>query len=298
MCFAGTLGNFRNFRWIYSIPQIKTKIIIVPSAGPLISNDGALELPSIEHDIDDRIVGGDGRKIEQHPYVVSLRADALHICSGSILTVTRVLSAAICWKPLSPLQNYTILAGSTSRTGDSTGQYRNVAAFITHPKYDPYRYENNIAVLYLDKPLVLGANVRSITLYLPSTQVPYGVNATIAGWGLTDLTDPTSWSNDLQATLIPISARDTCYAAYKGLINDSMLCAGLPKGGHGACLFDNGAPLTINGVQIGIFSWSSGCGAPNFPGVYTKVASFNDWLRLVLWTQKKLYVKYSTVLIK
>lgn len=240
----------------------------------MISEDVGFELR-----IDHRIVGGNYAEIKQHPYLVSLRANGTHICGGSILTVTRVLTAAICKPLFSRMPNYTILAGSTSRIGDSTSQSRDVVAFITHPKYDPFRHENNIAVLYLDKPLIVGANVRSIVLLAPSAPVPYGKNATIAGWGLTDLNNPTSLANDLQATTVTISANKTCFDAYNGLITNSMLCAGLPRGGHDACLFDNGAPLTINGVQIGIFSRGSGCGAPNSPGVYTKVASFTDWIR-------------------
>lgn len=49
--------------------------------------------------IDDKIVGGNETTIEQHPYQVSLRYRGFHYCGGSILTPTRVLTAAACIQP-------------------------------------------------------------------------------------------------------------------------------------------------------------------------------------------------------
>lgn len=40
-----------------------------------------------------------------------------------------------------------------------------------------------------------------------------------------------------------------------------------------------GGPLLVNGVQVGIVSWSvKPCGVPPFPGVFTEVSRYIDWI--------------------
>lgn len=52
-----------------------------------------------------------------------------------------------------------------------------------------------------------------------------------------------------------------------------MICAGFPKGGKGSCTGDSGSPMIDpNRNLIGIVSWGSGCGKPNKPDVFTKIA--------------------------
>lgn len=181
----------------------------------MISQDVGLEIPRSEHDINDRIDEGYETKTEQHSYVWILRTNCIHIFGGSIPDWGSALTAVICKLPLSRLQNYTILGGPTSRTDDCDGQYRNIGC----PKCDPYRYENSNANLFLNKPFIFGLNVRSIAVNLPIAPKLYEKNATMTGWGWTDLNEPSSWASDIQAPTISISAYDTCYAAYEGLIS-------------------------------------------------------------------------------
>lgn len=45
---------------------------------------------------------------------------------------------------------------------------------------------------------------------------------------------------------------------------------------------DSGGPLLVNGVQVGIVSWSiKPCATPPYPGVYTAVASYINWIEKV-----------------
>lgn len=71
--------------------------------------------------------------------------------------------------------------------------------------------------------------------------------------------------------------------AYPLLILNGMLCAGYADGGKDACRGDAGDPLVCVGsgrpYLCGIFSWGhSICGEPDFPGVYTEIQYFTDWI--------------------
>ena len=58
-----------------------------------------------------------------------------------------------------------------------------------------------------------------------------------------------------------------------------MFCAGLlGEGGKDACQGDSGGPVLLNDEIVGATSWGIGCAYPNYPGVYTDVAMFRNWI--------------------
>ena len=77
--------------------------------------------------------------------------------------------------------------------------------------------------------------------------------------------------------------RQTGYKYYK--ITDDMLCAGFPYEAKikDSCQGDSGGPLVcFNGnspVITGVVSWGRGCAKKNFPGIYSKVTYFLDWIK-------------------
>jgi hypothetical protein len=62
---------------------------------------------------------------------------------------------------------------------------------------------------------------------------------------------------------------------------------------------DSGGPLVIkiDGKWIisGVVSGGNECGRPNSPGIYTKVSSFNNWIKEVIYSRNQLIADFQSI---
>lgn len=87
---------------------------------------------------------------------------------------------------------------------------------------------------------------------------------------------------------LPIVEVDTCTNVYRSLnveLNGNQVCAGGTRG-QDACMGDSGGPLMFynrhhaSWVASGVVSIGlKDCGLSGFPGVYTKVENYVDWIK-------------------
>jgi secreted trypsin-like serine protease len=147
------------------------------------------------------IVGGQQASPGEWPWQVALvswGADPYYgqYCGGSLIDVSWVLTAAHCVDGSSP-SNIQILAGIHNLGSPEAGYQRiNVDQIFVHPSYNASTSNNDVALLKLSTPAVLGTTpggeqVATIPLVSASVGTLAGVTATITGWGSTGSSYPT-----------------------------------------------------------------------------------------------------------
>ncbi|XDV11711.1 hypothetical protein PO909_000569 [Leuciscus waleckii] len=108
--------------------------------------------------------------------------------------------------------------------------------------------------------------------------------------------------NILQEVKIPIVNNSVCNNTYGGInvsITNNMICAGLlNQGGKGPCQGDSGGPMASRKgslwIQSGIVSFSAGCADPNYPGVYSRVSQYQDWIKSYMSSNPPGFVEFNT----
>jgi len=168
-------------------------------------------------------------------------------------------------------------------------QNRLITRVATHPRYNSATYEDDISLIFLDAPLDLSVpSAKAIALPPPTSELdpPAGTVVTCSGWGTTS--SGGSISDVLRSVDIPVVSDADCDNAYGGTaaspsVYPSMMCAGdTANGGIDSCQGDSGGPLFTGtgetAVQHGIVSWGQGCALARFPGVYTQVSYFLEWI--------------------
>ncbi|XP_003227623.1 cationic trypsin-3 [Anolis carolinensis] len=221
-------------------------------------------------DDDDKIVGGYTCQRNSVPYQVSLNA-GYHFCGGSLIQDRWVLSAAHCYKSRIQVR----LGEHNIMELEGGEQFVDSEKVIRHPQYNSWLLDNDIMLIKLKDRAELSTRIAPIALGKGCAAT--GTSCLISGWGNT-LSDGVNYPDLLQCLDVPILSDEDCRNAYPGQITDNMICIGSLAGGQDSCQGDSGGPVACNGVLQGIVSWGIGCALPGYPGVYTRVCNYIDWI--------------------
>ncbi|XP_044019239.1 trypsin-1-like [Aphidius gifuensis] len=225
-----------------------------------------------------RIVGGKPVDIQDAPHQVSLQNYGFGFCGGTIIGSQWVLTAAHC--AVYTASQITVRAGSTTK--GSGGSVHTVSKVIKHEKYKTNMYGvpiNDVALLKINEPFTFDETRQAIELFSFKEEIVEGIHSVITGWGA--VFEGGATTEVLNTVSVPIVSKEACDKAYSvyGGLPDGQICAAHPDGGKDACQGDSGGPLTVDGRLAGIVSWGNGCARPRYPGVYTEVAYFRDWIQ-------------------
>ena len=240
-----------------------------------------------------RIVGGQGTTINQFPYQVAIINNPYNpgniynnqFCGGSILNSQWILTAAHCMDGQLPT-GVAVAVGVTDLTQPQTGNIFLVDQIYIHPGWNPITTQNDLALMHLAQPIDFFSTYTAAPIQIVTPAdvaaglTDPGVMSTITGWGNTSGAGAAAYPTNLHVASVPI----TTYSLYPAnLITPDMIMAGYTNGGVDTCQGDSGGPLVVTNsggviLQAGITSWGNGCAQPNYPGVYTRVSYFYDWI--------------------
>ncbi|KAG9275927.1 trypsin [Astyanax mexicanus] len=227
---------------------------------------------------DDRIVGGYACQPHSQPWQIYVTdGDGERWCGAALISERWAVSAAHCY--LTP-SNLALHLGEHHVFQDEGTEQRIWAEkVITHPDYNESTYDNDFMLIKLSQPAVFNQYVQPIPL--ATTCAKEGEQCLVSGWG-NQITTGESYASVLQCLDLPVVPRSACEAAYKNQFTQNMFCAGFLEGGKDSCQADSGGPLVCGGKLQGVVSWGDECAAPGYPGVYTEVCRYVDWVKDIM----------------
>ena len=231
-----------------------------------------------------RIMGGDLALFGDFPWVVSIGLKAVeprdgHFCAGAFVAPNWALTAAHCVRP-DAADKIQVYAGNYL---DGGGKVFAVDRVVMHEAYDGETQQNDIALLHVTERFA-GEPLRVLPPNEVTRLASVSTLGIVVGWGLT--AEGLRASNAQRRVTLQVISNQTCngLASYPGVVSDTMLCAGFAEGGRSSCIGDGGSPLVVGDglggrYLIGLSSWGEGCLRPNKFGVYTRVVSYEAWIR-------------------
>ncbi|WP_329413626.1 trypsin-like serine protease [Streptomyces sp. NBC_00704] len=242
--------------------------------------------------VDPKIIGGTTTTITKAPWMAQLwygddrgttntSDDIGFFCGGTVVSPTKIVTAAHCVKGYDWFNHGTIITGTSQLATDTDlhgGTRSSVRRQWNHWSYNASTIDNDIAVLTLDEPvsakplpMIPAGNTGSYTA---------GTAATVFGWGRTTSAND-EISDDLKTATLPVQSDATC-AGYYGadFVKSHMVCAGNPATGSdtgttSACNGDSGGPLVVGGRLVGVVSWGvTDCVKSGAYSVFSKVTTY------------------------
>jgi trypsin len=202
------------------------------------------------------------------PFFLALHepGESSPFCGGTLIGKNLAVTAAHCVSDVSgPIEVWLGVSDLKNRP-----EPIQVQAVRVHPQYHNRRFQHDVALLFLERDdghetapfSVKGRADGALRLF---------------GFGNTSRKGHT-YPDQIQSAYVnevPAYECESLGGPYKFVI-EQQVCAAAPL--SDSCDGDSGGPLLLKGELYGIVSWGTACGDPTQPGVYTRAASYREWI--------------------
>ncbi|KAL7727373.1 hypothetical protein ACLKA6_003031 [Drosophila palustris] len=261
-------------------------------------NDTAIAEDANDEEFDGRILARPG----EYPHMAALgfqqNSEKIEYkCGGSLISENFVLSAAHCTNDEGVAPTWVRIGGLNLMIDEVSGTSQIIAikSISNFPNYRDDLYYHDIALLQLERNVMLTEFVRPIKLWV-NEEIPTSI-AFAMGYGSTSFSKTmTNRLTHLNVTIVPNDECNRDLPAFEetpdGII-ESQICAQDFILSRDTCQGDSGGPLQLNlpGRRrrnhihyhlIGITSYGVFCRS-SFPSVYTRVFTYLDWIEQLAW---------------
>ncbi|KAH8416770.1 hypothetical protein KR222_003693 [Zaprionus bogoriensis] len=259
--------------------------------------ENGLNEPALTPHILDGIPVNDGF----YPHMAAIALSSIDTiafrCGGSLISSRHVLTAAHCVNFDTPV--FVRLGTVNIDKVNAFYQDINVTNIAIHPDYSSDSKYNDIAILELVEAAKFSLYIYPACLELDPGDPPEIAKLFVAGWGVMNQTSRSTSKILLRAPLdiVPLQQCNSSIAQLAsstrflkdGVINTLLCAADRRRRKADACQGDSGGPLVLERDKennkysiLGIISSGFGCATPT-PGLYTRVASYLDFIEGVVW---------------
>ncbi|EDW82008.2 uncharacterized protein Dwil_GK25361 [Drosophila willistoni] len=289
--------------------------------GPPSSPDELPKFPYCGISFANKVIGGAKTRITEFPWTTLLEYTILqtrrkeYVCGAAFIAQRWLITAAHCAHKKFVEDYGRKLTGARLGEWDQTtnpdcivstnGKTECVPPFIqasiekilVHPQFDSGNLTHDIALLRLAQPVDWTQLRHLQAVCLPPARGReanqlVGSAVDVSGWGRTE--ENYALSDVKRKATLHVLSLDQCQAAYETQgykLGEGQLCA---SGGLGvdSCSGDSGGPLTAeaNTPQRDRYDYLAGvvsygkteCGKSDFPGVYTRISHYMDWIEATI----------------
>nr|AIZ96981.1 complement factor D [Oplegnathus fasciatus] len=237
------------------------------------------------------IIGGREAAPHSRPYMASIQVPEgetmKHECGGFVIADQWVMTAVHCL-PTGPNGRKVVLGLHSLSEPEETKHTFDILELYNHPDFNPSNYDNDIALIKLDRPFNTSEAVKAVEyLRAGGTNPGTGAEVETAGWG--SLNDLGSRPDKLNEVVVEVFSSNRCRRGdyFGSKFTSNMICAhkvcpdpcNKPHKKEDSCDGDSGGPLLYNGIAVGITSnGGKKCGQIKKPGIYTIISHYTEWI--------------------
>jgi len=226
----------------------------------------------------------------KYPWQISLQFFGSHICGGSILNEYYVITAAHCVDYTASFYQVAVGLHKQSEKKAEGVVIHQVKHITRHENYmnGNGNFPNDIAIIELYDEIKFNNYTQPIALETANfddEDAGYGTEeCVISGWGYTSVSPRYTSPDVLQETGTKILSNTECAQMWGSrYIAKGHVC--IMDGESSACMGDSGGPLVCRASAdapfrlVGVTSWGSSRCVLDYPGVYTRVSRYVDWVQ-------------------